>query len=180
MKLFNLLMLIATLCLAAPATASADTPTSVQRVYQMLFQVRTLPAVMELLFEPQSDQEQITCLAMNVYHEARGTTLADQRAVALVTQNRLRDGRWAHTTCGVVWQRSQFSWTAMPMTRHIPRENEAWLSAQRTAYQVYLGQQEDITRGATHFYAASMSRPPAWAAQGVDKQRIGGHIYMRR
>ncbi len=180
MKLFRIAMLTLALCLAAPATASADTPISVQRVYQMLFQTRSLPAVMELLFEPRNDQEQITCLAMNVYHEARGTTLADQRAVALVTQNRLRDGRWAHTTCAVVWQRSQFSWTAMSRERHIPRETEAWLSAQRTAYSVYLGQQEDFTNGATHFYAASMSRPPAWAAQGRNKQRIGGHIYMRR
>jgi spore germination cell wall hydrolase CwlJ-like protein len=119
-------------------------------------------------------------MALNVYHEARGSTRSDQEAVALVTRNRLESGIWGNTVCAVVLARRQFSWTVFSESRSVPRETQAWVAAQQTAYRVYSDDTvHDITNGADHFYAASMPRPPAWAARGVGKQRIGQHIYMR-
>lgn len=55
--------------------------------------------------------ESIMCLAMNIYHEARGEPIKGQIAVAVVTMNRVEDNRWPDTPCDVVWQHRQFSWT---------------------------------------------------------------------
>ena len=46
----------------------------------------------------------LECLAMNVYHEARGQGLAGQVAVMHVTLNRVEDPRFPNNICGVVYQ----------------------------------------------------------------------------
>lgn len=53
----------------------------------------------------------LLCLAMNIYHEARGEPIEGQIAVAAVTMNRVEDKRWPDDVCSVVWQPGQFSWT---------------------------------------------------------------------
>ena len=56
----------------------------------------------------------VICLALNIYHEARGEPIEGQRAVASVTLNRTLDPRWPSTVCGVVYDPQQFSWTSHP------------------------------------------------------------------
>ena len=63
------------------------------------------------------EDTEATCLALNVYYEARGSNLADKAAVADVVLNRTLDRRYPATICGVVQDgykpgRSdcQFSW----------------------------------------------------------------------
>src|SRR5690349_23489774 len=61
------------------------------------------------------------CLACNVYHEARGESIAGQRAVAMVVRNRARSSLYPLDICSVVWEVgrdsrrgdlvAQFSWT---------------------------------------------------------------------
>ena len=46
--------------------------------------------------------EEIQCLAMNIYHEARNESLAGKVAVVLVTMNRVADDRFPNTICDVV------------------------------------------------------------------------------
>ena len=46
--------------------------------------------------------EEIQCLAMNVYHEARNESLAGKVAVILVTVNRVADKRFPKSICEVV------------------------------------------------------------------------------
>ena len=45
-----------------------------------------------------------TCLAKNMYYEARNQGLAGQFAVSLVVMNRVKDDRYPNTICGVVEQ----------------------------------------------------------------------------
>ena len=62
--------------------------------------------------------KEISCLARNVYYEARGESLQGQKAVALVTLNRVENPMFPNTICGVVNERKvvkgttkcQFSW----------------------------------------------------------------------
>ena len=62
---------------------------------------------------------ELQCLALNLYHEGRGESLAGQEAIAKVTLNRVLDKRFPSTVCDVVWQNNmhkgkrvaQFSWT---------------------------------------------------------------------
>ena len=57
---------------------------------------------------PQSTMQyldkQATCLAKNMYYEARSQGLAGQLAVSLVVLNRVRDSRYPNTICEVVYQ----------------------------------------------------------------------------
>ena len=64
----------------------------------------------------------ITCLALNIYWEARNQGIVGQLAVGQVVMNRVADKRYPDTTCKVVMQgpvyrsgypvrhRCQFSW----------------------------------------------------------------------
>ena len=54
--------------------------------------------------------EDLECLALNIYHEARSESLAGQYAVADVTINRVRDRRYPSTICGVVKQAVLSQW----------------------------------------------------------------------
>ena len=51
----------------------------------------------------------LNCLAANIYKEARGESLQGKIAVGLVTINRVEDKRWPNTVCKVVKQKNQFS-----------------------------------------------------------------------
>ncbi len=69
---------------------------------------------------------EIECLALNIYHEARGEDLLGQQLVAQVTMNRADHEGFPDTICGVVRQDRQFSWT---------HDNIADHPSNRTAYE---------------------------------------------
>jgi spore germination cell wall hydrolase CwlJ-like protein len=65
----------------------------------------------QILFQQLNEQNAhnashpaITCLAENIYFEARGESFKAKIAVANVTRNRVEDARWPSTYCGVVQQ----------------------------------------------------------------------------
>ena len=57
------------------------------------------------------DLVEITCLAINIYFEARSEPIEGQVAVAWVTLNRRDAEGFRDTVCIVVHQYMQFSWT---------------------------------------------------------------------
>ena len=52
----------------------------------------------------------VTCLATNIYFEARSEDRVGQYAVAEVTLNRVASPDYPDDVCEVVWQDKQFSW----------------------------------------------------------------------
>ena len=44
-------------------------------------------------------QEEVTCLSMNMYHEARNQGIAGQLAVTSVVMNRVADERYPNNIC---------------------------------------------------------------------------------
>lgn len=206
LKYVGLLMLFM-MCLVAPATASAGTPAKFESLYEIVSKPEipveestdsTEEASADSLVESidsteeedvqeitEDDRRQITCLALNIYHEARGSSVRDQWAVGLVTLNRAKRGIWGPSICDVVWisnlvrgkRVAQFSWTLRPVKTLIPREEQPWQNALRKAQVLYTGGKADFTNGATHFYLAHLN--PGWARAGRGKIRIGDHIYMR-
>jgi len=129
-----------------------------------------------------AQQADLMCLARNIYHEARGQSVQNQKAVAWVTRNRVRITTRSY--CEVVFEArqvgqrrvGQFSWTVL---RHVrPMERAAWDQAQRLAWHVmHAPQMHDVTSGATHFYDSQS--PPAWRRAGVNAQLIGAHVFMK-
>ena len=117
-------------------------------------------------------QNALMCLALNIYHEARGEPLDGQVAVAMVTMNR---ANWqASSICDVVYERKQFSWTHR-VHNPSPREPAAWARAKRVASRVLDGEHDDVTRGATHFHSRAVQ--PVWRHALKKTTTIGRHVF---
>src|SRR4051812_14385425 len=109
----------------------------------------------------------VMCLALNVYHEARGENTIGQYAVAQVTLNRSHDSQKG--VCHEVFRPAQFSWTnglgvhkakkgwVVPDIAK-PRELEAWNKARTVAeIAMFEDQTPDYAMGATHYHATTMT-----------------------
>jgi spore germination cell wall hydrolase CwlJ-like protein len=115
------------------------------------------------------------CLALNIYHEARGEGKEGMMAVANVTMNRVRSSAYPSTVCRVVYQHKQFSWvldkTLKPVIHFSPE-------IMRIASLAITGNLVDVTRGATHFHTTSIK--PYWAGSKKQTVTIGRHVFYKR
>ncbi len=118
----------------------------------------------------------LTCLALNVYHEARSEPLIGQLAVAEVTLNRVASSRYPDEVCDVVWQSRQFSWTHDGKSDK-PKEPEAWAHAQAVAYIALNGMARvpELTSEVLHYHADWVT--PHWARGEQPVAHIGGHVF---
>ena len=119
--------------------------------------------------------DEMRCLAIAVYYEARGEPLAGQLAVAQVILNRRDSGRFASSICGVVYQRGPFSFTWDGHSDR-PRNNATWRTAQAIAVIAATDDWQEIVPDATHFHARRVS--PGWKRlQRVSA--VGNHVFYR-
>jgi spore germination cell wall hydrolase CwlJ-like protein len=132
-------------------------------------------------FDAPVDPLDVTCLALNVYHEARGEGLTGQIAVAHVTLNRAADPRYPDRLCEVVTQRSrnvcQFSWYCQRDSWKA-YDSQSFRRALRVAVEALKGVRNDPTKGATHFVATSI-RMPGWTRRMRQTAHIGSHRFFR-
>ncbi|HDR9086311.1 TPA: cell wall hydrolase [Burkholderia vietnamiensis] len=125
----------------------------------------------------------LMCLALNVYFESRSEPILGQYAVAAVTMNRADDD--TGKVCEVVTKPHQFSWTTSRVRRRgdsymlvksaTPKDDDAWATAKKVAWQTLHGHKIDVTHGAT-FYHANYVRP-AWRKGFKRSATIGKHIF---
>lgn len=113
----------------------------------------------------------LLCLALNVYHEARGEPIEGQIAVAHVTNNRARNN--PKNYCRVVYDRKQFSWTSAPGP--VDKRSSAWQTAVAVAKSFKLF--PDRSRGATFFH--TVRAKPKWRHSMKLTQRIGNHVFYK-
>ena len=116
-----------------------------------------------------------TCLALNVYFEARDQDVDGQRLVAEVTVERAMSAGYPKDLCGVVWEHRAFSWTEDGKSDQ-PRDAEAWLRAQIIANEVLLDGCELCT-GATHY--ATIDAFPYWGPTLEIVGVWGNHIFYK-
>jgi len=126
-------------------------------------------------------QEELNCLALNIYFEARNEPRKGQSAVAHVVMNRVADSRFPDTACKVVRQggervrhRCQFSWWCDGRSDR-PRNRRVWERAQAMAQDVYWGRSEDPTQGALWYHADYVM--PYWGRVFERGPKIGRHIF---
>ena len=149
---------------------------------------RTYESVME------NRKKQLTCLATNIYFEARNEPFAGQFAVALVTLNRVNDTAFPNTICDVVYQgihtsngfpkrdRCQFSWYCDGASDEV-RNPKAYKVTLKTAnlamlqYDKIKSEGLDYTEGARYYHTHEIS--PRWSTQYPKVGRIGDHIFYR-
>lgn len=116
-----------------------------------------------------------TCLALNVYFEARDQDTDGQRLVAEVTMQRVLTPGYPATVCEVVWQDGAFSWTQDGKSDD-PKEAEAWLLAQIIANETLL-YGCSLCTGATHY--ATIDAMPYWADDLLTVGQWGDHIFYK-
>lgn len=124
------------------------------------------------------------CLALNVYHEARGESLTGQHAVAQVTMNRA--DRDPSKICNVVFKPKQFSWAneltarkgadrARLAQKYVPKDDKAWQLAKSIAHHTVSGHVKDFTNGARFYHTVAVR--PIWRKEFKLVAVIGQHKF---
>jgi N-acetylmuramoyl-L-alanine amidase len=140
---------------------------------------------------------QVPILTLTLWGEARGEPIESRIGVALVVRNRVRadlgqDGKpdwWGEGYDGVCLARQQFScWNETdPNVRKLlvlASQPDRWLDdpilseCRWIAEGVVGGRVSDRVGHATHYYAASMRVPPAWATGARLVTRCGNHLFF--
>lgn len=127
----------------------------------------------------------LVCMALTIYHEARGEQIPGQYAVAQVLWRRAQEN--PKEVCKEAFAPKQFSWANRGVkrtpkgwklaTRHIPKDDYAWWIAQRVA-QVTMNGAPDFTRGmADHYHTVDVR--PIWRLAMERTARIGRHVFYR-
>ena len=124
---------------------------------------------------PDDLSSELACLAGAIYFEAKGETLAGQLAVGRVIVARARSGRFPASYCGVVYQRSQFSFIQGRGMPTIAKSGRAWTEAARIARIAHEGSWKSPVEGALFFHAARVS--PNWRLTRL--ARIDNHVFYR-
>ena len=120
-----------------------------------------------------------TCLALNIFFEARQEPLTGQIAVAEVTLNRVADKRYPNTVCDVVWEKNQFSWTHDGVhddpTRMSYLDREAWRGIEELADSILDGTTTLLGLSSTHYHSVDVS--PFWAPHYDRDGQAGNHVF---
>lgn len=141
------------------------------------------------------DSEQLNCMALNMYFEARNQYSEEaMAAVGYTVMNRVASKRYPSTVCNVVFQgmrdgsggyirhKCQFSWVCdgvadRPITNH-PGERKAWERAQRIAIRVMQGTVDNPVGNATMYHATYVS--PYWKKAYLEVAQVEDHIFYER
>jgi spore germination cell wall hydrolase CwlJ-like protein len=125
---------------------------------------------------------ELECLALTVYFEARGESPDGQMAVAKVVMNRVADERFPGSVCEVVKQGGRtdrnchFSWWCDRRSDR-PTNKREWEEARDVARIAYWGGGEDPTGGALWYHATNVK--PIWRLTLQRGPTIGGHVFYR-
>lgn len=131
------------------------------------------------------DENEIKCLANNIYYESGNQSKEGKIAVGMVTINRAEDSRFPKSICGVINQRSgrtcQFSWKCHRVPA-IDRSSVAWRESHNIALllltvpDIYQSLKKKYGN-ALYFHAVYVR--PGWANRKSVVSRVGGHIFYR-
>ena len=128
------------------------------------------------------DSREIGCLALTIYHEARGESERGKLAVGHVVMNRTRSLRFPASVCAVVQQggqqphRCQFSWWCDGRSDR-PKDEATLRESLRLAEAIYYGYARDPTGGALWYHATVVE--PSWSKSFGPGKRIGHHVFYR-
>lgn len=127
----------------------------------------------------------ISCLALNIYFEARSEPLNGKIAVSHVVLNRKASKQYPDSVCKVVKQgrtwknnmvrhKCQFSWMCDGKSDK-PKDKTAWEAAKVLAKGILEGKISDPTDGALFYHADYVK--PRWAASMKRTSQFGTHIF---
>ena len=118
---------------------------------------------------------ELECLAVGIYYESKSEPLAGQLAVGHVIASRAKSGRFASTYCGVLFQRSQFSFVRGHSYAQPARASRQWQNAVAVAKIVDQKLHGSAVPGALFFHAKRVS--PRWRLSRLGS--VGNHVFYR-
>jgi spore germination cell wall hydrolase CwlJ-like protein len=131
--------------------------------------------------EQKMSWQSLRCMALNIYHEARGEPLQGKIAVGHVVLNRVAANQWPGKICAVIQQgghkrryRCQFSWWCDGRP-DAPNDVAAWRESLLVALMIRRGATDDPTKGALWYHADSVA--PYWSKIFTPRRKIGRHIF---
>lgn len=150
---------------AADQTSADDIPNTANSLDELVAQI------------PITDEmsKDMRCLASAIYFEARGEPLHGQLAVGRVIVNRAASGRFPASYCGVVYQRSQFSFVRGGAIPPIKTASRAWRKARAIAKIADQGLWDSPAKGALFFHATYVK--PRWRLTRL--AQVNSHIFYR-
>ena len=123
--------------------------------------------------------EEANCIAVAVYHEARGESLEGQLAVARVIMNRAASGKYPQSWCGTVKQPWQFSFVN-PRSGQYPAVNQdsaSWRKALGVTRLATANAVPVLSTDVLWYHADYVA--PSWGRRLTRASKIGTHIFYR-
>jgi len=130
----------------------------------------------------------LTCLALNLYFEARNQPLEGQIGVSSVVLNRVKSDKYPNDICSVVKQgyvtkqghmiknKCQFSWYCNNLS-DVPTDRDAYRWSLHVSMMVLYGMVKDPTGGALYYHSTSVN--PEWNLRKQPLEIIGDHIFYK-
>ena len=135
----------------------------------------TLAEAVASLRSSDPGSRELECLAVGIYYESKSESLKGQLAVGHVIANRAESGRFPSSYCGVLFQRSQFSFIRGRSLPSVPRASQDWQDAVAIAKIVDQELQPSPMGKALFFHARRVS--PGWRLTRVGT--LGNHVFYR-
>ena len=122
--------------------------------------------------------EQANCIAVAVYHEARGESVEGQLAVARVIMNRAMSGKYPTSWCGVVKQPWQFSFVRRDGSfPYVDYASDAWRKALGVTRLAINNVVPSVPTDCLWYHADYVS--PSWGRRLNFVEKIGQHIFYK-
>jgi len=138
-----------------------------------------LQSASKLEAKTDAQQQELKCLADNIYYEAATEPYEGRLAVATVTINRMHNRNFPKTICGVVYQKSEtacaFSWTCGgALAKTVPSlYNESRKIAARA---LLMGDKSTEVQDALYFHTQAVD---TGTNQSNLITQIGNHLFFR-
>lgn len=153
----------------------APIPEAVEPAEEPIIAGATLAETVAKMRSTTVASRELECLAGAIYFESKSESLQGQLAVGHVIANRANSGRFPSSYCGVVFQRSQFSFVRGRSMPSIPRASMQWKNAVAIARIVDQKLHVSPIGKALFFHARRVS--PGWRLTRV--ATLGNHVFYR-
>ncbi len=117
-------------------------------------------------------KDELRCMTVNAYHEARSEGKMGALMVMDTVMNRKASPLYPNTVCRVVYQKIQFSWTKNPPK---VRNRAEYNRIKKLAVEVLAGKWLGISDGSMFYHARSIT--PYWAKSYVVTKTINNHKF---
>ena len=181
-KVMDAVFIFGVLCIAFAILSAID---SVKKTVVELFPIaepqtisaKELPRKITYITgeKVQLSNKEKDCLARNVFYEAGVEPKEGKIAVAQVTYNRLKEGKWGSNLCNVVYAKAQFSWTLSAKKKWAEPKGELWVESKAAVNDFLKGIRIQQLDSVLHYHADYVR--PKWADEDKAKVKVGQHIF---